>query len=92
MVGDKGQIFSPDDYGTSFYLKLKDEKEFSSGLQHPAVQKAIPAKPSRRNPTLPWRDRGGKPGGRARRAQRRGNFITGVARRLQRRPAGLFQF
>jgi hypothetical protein len=38
MIGDKGQIFSDSDYGTSFYLKLKDEKEFSNGATHPAVQ------------------------------------------------------
>jgi predicted dehydrogenase len=38
MVGDKGQIFSPDDYGTQFFLKLKDEKEFSNGNGHPAVR------------------------------------------------------
>ena len=41
MVGDKGQIFSDDDYGTRFFLKLKDEKEFSPGAQHPAAQ-AVP--------------------------------------------------
>jgi len=38
IVGEKGQIFSESDYGTSFMIKLKDEKEFSNGLQHPAVQ------------------------------------------------------
>ncbi len=41
ILGDKGQIFSPDDYGTTFDLKLKDEAEFSPGASHPAV-KAIP--------------------------------------------------
>jgi hypothetical protein len=41
MLGDKGQIFSPDDYGTQFFLKLNDEKEFTRGSDHPAV-KAIP--------------------------------------------------
>jgi hypothetical protein len=41
IVGDKGQIFSPDDYGTTFDLKLRDDKEFSPGANHPAV-KAIP--------------------------------------------------
>jgi Oxidoreductase family, NAD-binding Rossmann fold/Oxidoreductase family, C-terminal alpha/beta domain len=41
MVGDKGQIFSPDDYGTQFFLKLNDEKEFSRGSDHGAV-KTIP--------------------------------------------------
>ena len=41
ILGSKGQIFSPDDYGTTFSLKLKDEKEFTPGTNHPAV-KAIP--------------------------------------------------
>ncbi|MGA3180628.1 MAG: Gfo/Idh/MocA family oxidoreductase [Verrucomicrobiota bacterium] len=37
MVGDKGQIFSPDDYGTKFFLKLKDDKEFLNSPDHPAL-------------------------------------------------------
>jgi hypothetical protein len=41
LIGDKGQLFSPDDYGSQSYLMLKDEKEFSSVNQHPAV-KAVP--------------------------------------------------
>ena len=41
MIGDKGQIFSPDDYGTQFYLKLKDDKAFINGAGHPAA-KEIP--------------------------------------------------
>jgi hypothetical protein len=41
ILGDKGQIFSDDDYGTRFFLKLKDEKEFTPGSTHPAA-KAIP--------------------------------------------------
>ena len=53
MVGDKGQIFSDSDYGTSFMIKLKDEKEFSPGAQHPAVQ-AVPQTIPRN--TLPGRD------------------------------------
>ena len=38
MIGDKGQIFSPDDYGTKFFLKLKDDKEFGNGPDHQAVR------------------------------------------------------
>jgi hypothetical protein len=53
MVGDKGQIFSDSDYGTNFYLKLKDDKEYSPGAQHPAVQ-AVPQTIPRN--TLPGRD------------------------------------
>ena len=52
MVGDKGQIFSDNDYGTSFVIKLKDEKEFSPGAQHPAVQ-AVPQ-------TIPRNTSGGR--------------------------------
>ena len=73
MVGDKGQIFSPDDYGTSFYLKLKDEKEFSNGASHAAVR-GIPQ-------TIP-RNQFIQVGGSSDCAP------PGMDRRLQRRRAG----
>ena len=41
MIGEKGQLFSPDDYGTRFFLKLNDEKELVSGNTHEAV-KSVP--------------------------------------------------
>jgi len=41
IIGEKGQIFSPDDYGAEFFIKLNDEKSFKSYRNHPAV-KAIP--------------------------------------------------
>jgi hypothetical protein len=41
LVGDKGKLFSPDDYGAHFFIKLKDEKELTDGKAHEAVQ-AIP--------------------------------------------------
>jgi hypothetical protein len=41
MIGSKGEIFSDDDYGTRFFLKLKDDKEYLPGASHPAVA-AIP--------------------------------------------------
>jgi len=41
LVGDKGKLFSPDDYGARFMVKLNDQKEFSDGRDHEAV-KAIP--------------------------------------------------
>jgi hypothetical protein len=41
LIGDKGKLFSPDDYGARFFLKLKDEKEMVDGKAHEAV-KAIP--------------------------------------------------
>jgi hypothetical protein len=37
MIGDKGQIFSPDDYGEQFFLKLNDDKKFVHYTKHPAV-------------------------------------------------------
>jgi predicted dehydrogenase len=41
IIGEKGQVFSPDDYGSEFFVKLNDEKEFLSYKNHPAV-KEIP--------------------------------------------------
>ena len=41
LVGDKGKLFSPDDYGARFFVKLKDEKELTDGRSHEAVR-AIP--------------------------------------------------
>jgi hypothetical protein len=41
LVGDKGKLFSPDDYGGQFYLMLKGEKEYLSGNNHEAI-KSIP--------------------------------------------------
>lgn len=48
LIGDKGQLFSPDDYGTRFFLKLNDEKEFTGGNSHGAVKTVPIALP--RNP------------------------------------------
>ena len=41
LIGDKGQLFSPDDYGARFFIKLKDEKELVNGKEHEAA-KAVP--------------------------------------------------
>jgi hypothetical protein len=41
LIGDKGKLFSPDDYGARFFLKLNGEKELTNGKDHEAV-KAIP--------------------------------------------------
>jgi hypothetical protein len=41
MIGDKGQIFSPDDYGTQFFVKLADDEKFVFFQKHPVVA-AIP--------------------------------------------------
>jgi len=41
IVGEKGKLFSDDDYGTRFFLMTGDEKEMTRGDTHEAV-KAIP--------------------------------------------------
>ena len=41
LIGDKGKLFSPDDYGARFFLKLNGDKELVNGKDHDAV-KAIP--------------------------------------------------
>jgi hypothetical protein len=41
LVGDKGQVFSDNDYGSRFFIKLNDQKEFIDGTQHEAA-KAVP--------------------------------------------------
>ena len=41
LIGDNGKLFSPDDYGAQFFIKLKGEKELTDGKNHEAV-KAIP--------------------------------------------------
>src|SRR6478736_5149344 len=38
LIGDKGKIFSPDDYGARFFLQMKGEKELSEGKNHDAVK------------------------------------------------------
>jgi hypothetical protein len=38
LIGDKGRIFSPDDYGRRSYIRLKDEKELTASDEHPAVE------------------------------------------------------
>ena len=37
LVGDKGKIFSPDDYGARFFVRLKDDKELKEAKSHEAV-------------------------------------------------------
>jgi hypothetical protein len=41
IIGDQGRVFSPDDYGEQFFIKLNDEKKFVHYKKHPAVE-AIP--------------------------------------------------
>src|SRR6185503_4226288 len=30
LIGDKGRIFSPDDYGSKFFIRMNDEKELKA--------------------------------------------------------------
>jgi len=48
LIGEKGQIFSPNDYGARFFIKLNDEKEFVDGTTHEAA-KAVPLTLPRNN-------------------------------------------
>jgi len=41
LIGDNGELFSPDSYGAQFFLKLKGEKELTDGKSHEAV-KSVP--------------------------------------------------
>ena len=38
IVGEKGSLFSPDDYGAKFYLSMKGEEEYKSGDNHDACK------------------------------------------------------
>jgi hypothetical protein len=37
LIGDGGLVFSPDDYGSSFFVKLKDDQKLVHYLKHPAL-------------------------------------------------------
>jgi len=41
IIGEKGKIFSPDDYGSQFYVLLKGEDDLKNGKDHEAC-KAVP--------------------------------------------------
>jgi hypothetical protein len=41
IIGDKGKLFSPDDYGSRFFIAMKGEEEFKAGDSHDAC-KAVP--------------------------------------------------
>ena len=38
LIGDGGRIFSPDDYGEQFFVKLKGDKKFVHFKKHPALE------------------------------------------------------
>jgi hypothetical protein len=37
LIGDKGRIFSPDDYGEEFFVKLAGDEKYVHYTKHPAV-------------------------------------------------------
>jgi len=41
IIGEKGKLFSPDDYGASFFVAMKGEDEMRAGKDHDAC-KAVP--------------------------------------------------
>jgi len=41
IIGDKGKLFSPDDYGSRFYVAMKGQDEMIAGDKHEAC-KAVP--------------------------------------------------
>ena len=48
IVGEKGKLFSPDDYGARFYVLLNKEEEYVTGDKHEAckaVEQSIPRSP-----------------------------------------------
>ena len=48
IIGDKGKLFSPDDYGARFFVGLKDEEKLVQGDKHEAckeVPQSIPRSP-----------------------------------------------
>jgi hypothetical protein len=48
VIGEKGKLFSPDDYGSTFFLQLEGEEKFIHGDKHEAVvgiEQSIPRSP-----------------------------------------------
>ena len=48
VIGEKGALFSPDDYGSMFFIQLEGEKSFTNGKDHEAakaVAQSIPRSP-----------------------------------------------
>jgi predicted dehydrogenase len=39
MIGEGGQVYSPDDYGTNWFVKLKGDEKFVNYKDHPALAK-----------------------------------------------------
>jgi hypothetical protein len=61
IVGENGTLFSPDDYGTNFFLKLKGDEKYINYATHPALEQypvRIPranySKDMNKNHTMEW--------------------------------------
>jgi len=50
LIGDVGTVFTPDDDGTNFFVKLKGEEKFVNYLQHPAMAHYPERIPRNRHP------------------------------------------
>jgi hypothetical protein len=64
IIGDKGRIFSPDDYGSQFFIRMNDEKALKPSKEHEAlgaIPESIPRSPGHYQE---WMDaiKGGRPG------------------------------
>jgi hypothetical protein len=52
VIGEKGQLFAPDDYGATFFLKLEGDEKFIHGDKHDAIKdipESIPRSPGHYN-------------------------------------------
>ena len=63
IIGDGGTVFSPDDYGTSFFVKLKGDPKYIHYKKHPAMAKFPERIP--RNPYAGKKGDGGDVGAHA---------------------------
>jgi len=48
IIGEKGKLFAPDDYGAMFFLQLEGEEKFTQGAKHQAIAdipQSIPRSP-----------------------------------------------
>jgi hypothetical protein len=50
LIGDKGKVFSPDDYGEQFFVKQTDDKKFTHYKKHPAATEEMIPQSIPRNP------------------------------------------
>ena len=63
IIGDKGRIFSPDDYGSQFFIRMNDEKELKPSKEHEALTSIAESIPRSPGHYQEWIDaiKGGRP-------------------------------